>query len=59
MKEAALGRMASPSSKPIHFKARDRLLTLPEALGYPQFRLHLARSSMMIADVTPHSSGLN
>jgi hypothetical protein len=51
--------MASPSSKPIHFKAHDRLLTLPEALGYPQFRLHLARSSMMIADVTPHSSGLN
>jgi hypothetical protein len=44
-------------SKPIHFKAR--VLTLPEAPGSPQFRLHLARSSMMIADVTPHSSGLN
>jgi hypothetical protein len=57
MKEAALGRMAGPSSKPIHFKAR--VLTLPEAPGSPQFGLHLARSSMMIADVTPHSSGLN
>jgi hypothetical protein len=38
---------------------RSRLPTLPEALGYPPFRLHLSRSSMMIADVTPHSSGLN
>jgi hypothetical protein len=32
MKEAALRRMESPSSKPSRFKARDRLLTLLEAL---------------------------
>ena len=32
MKEAARRRMNSPSSKPIRFKARDRLLTFLEAL---------------------------
>ena len=32
MKEAALKRMDAPSSKPVIFKARDRLLAFLEAL---------------------------
>lgn len=32
MKEAALKRMDAPSSKPVRFKANDRLLAFLEAL---------------------------
>ena len=58
MKEAALKRLDAPSSKPVRFKAKDRLLAFLEASDYAQFRLRVVRSGKGTADPTPHSRGL-
>jgi hypothetical protein len=54
MKEADLKRKDAASSKPVRFKANDRLVGFWKRSDYAQFHLHVARSSKRTTDAAAH-----